>query len=76
MQHPGGLPHLTGLNKTRVDQANRHYAWVALVWPLCHERGVMVTVEDPTPSLFWHGARSCVDQTPRQMIMLPITLLA
>ena len=35
MQYPDGLPHLTGLNKTRVGQANRLYALVALVWRLC-----------------------------------------
>ena len=78
MEHPDGLPHLTGTNRTRVDQANRLYALVALIWRTCHARGIMVTVENPTRSLFLHTSfwaakpALMVDTVPNGLDSLPI----
>ena len=53
MDYPEGLPGLTGVNRTRVRQANKLYEFCRKVMDLCVEVGALCIVENPQSSLFW-----------------------
>ena len=51
--HPDGLPDLPFLQKMRVKAANRLYQFTAQVIRVCHNLGVLWSLENPQSSLFW-----------------------
>eukprot|EP00435_Cladocopium_sp_Y103_P072170 s444_g39.t1 len=52
-QYPQGIPGLTGVNRTRVKQANKLYAFCRRIMELCEELNILCIVENPESSLFW-----------------------
>ena len=55
-EYPEGLPSLRGANRERVSQANILYENLAecIRWVRCHKPQVMIVVENPANSWFWH----------------------
>ena len=51
--HPEGLPNLSGLDKTRVSQANMLYDFSLLVMKRCLSSDVYFTCENPRSSYLW-----------------------
>ena len=52
-QHPDGLPGISGVQRTRVLQANKLYALTCEVALLCMSLGILCCIENPARSLFW-----------------------
>ena len=54
--HPEGIPGLRGTNQERVSQANVLYENLTdcIRWVRCHKPQVMIVVENPANSWFWH----------------------
>jgi hypothetical protein len=50
---PCGLPHLRGLDVTRVETANCIYRLTAQFLSRCLKLGIYVSIENPTSSLMW-----------------------
>ena len=53
LQHPLGLPGLTGVDLVRTEAANHVYEVTAKLVRMLVAWGVFVTIENPTNSLFW-----------------------
>lgn len=51
--HPCGLPGLTANERLRVDQANRIYQFVGVLFLQLHLAGIIWTLENPLTSYFW-----------------------
>ena len=51
--HPLGFPWLKGVNKLKVEAANRLYEFSAKIVQLCDKCNVLFTVENPHNSLMW-----------------------
>jgi len=51
--HPEGLPGLEGINKIRVEKANKLYKFTAELVVFLEEIGVAWTVENPANSIMW-----------------------
>ena len=52
-EHPMGLPGLDSNQQLRVDLANAMYVESCKLFSHCVARGILVTLENPTRSLFW-----------------------
>lgn len=50
---PDGIPNLHGVNKDRVEAANKLYAFCVEVMETCERHNVLFTVENPSNSLMW-----------------------
>ena len=50
---PEGLPTLAGTDKLKVDQANLIYEFTGRICALCHEKGILWSVENPLNSIMW-----------------------
>ena len=51
--YPEGLPGLTGVNRTRVKQANKLYKFCQQVMDLCVNLEILCIVENPQSRLMW-----------------------
>lgn len=51
--YPLGVPGLTGADNLRVTAANNVYETVAKLAAIAHERGAIVTIENPARSFLW-----------------------
>ena len=52
-EHPMGLPTLNEAQQERVNLANAMYLEACKIFDHCIARGILVTLENPTRSLFW-----------------------
>ena len=52
-QHLLGFATLTGLDRTKVDQANNLYRFGVRVLHLCYTLGLLVSIENPMRSCLW-----------------------
>ena len=52
-QHPMGLPDLAPGERQRVTLANQMYSESCSLFQFCAQRGILVTMENPSNSLFW-----------------------
>jgi hypothetical protein len=50
---PNGVTGLSYVNKLRVSQANAIYHFVTEVALFCHDRNLLVCIENPRSSLYW-----------------------
>ncbi len=50
---PMGLPGLNPDERCRVQKANELYLHACLLFEACHARGILVTMENPSYSIFW-----------------------
>lgn len=50
---PMGLPNLEPDERCRVEKANELYIWACFFARICYTRGILVTLENPSSSLFW-----------------------
>ena len=55
-----GLPHLTGLNKAKVETANRLYRFTAKLMLWCLQLGCLISIENLWGSYFWACLVDCV----------------
>lgn len=52
-EHPDGLPDLNAADQERVRLANRLYEAACYLFRQAAERGILVTMENPSSSYFW-----------------------
>lgn len=52
-EKPMGLPGLSPSERLRVDLANLIYAFIAFISTLCHNMGILWSVENPLTSYLW-----------------------
>ena len=52
--HPNGVPYLTGSDFDRVCKANKLYAFTSRAVRYAIDNGIIVAVENPLNSMFWH----------------------
>lgn len=52
-KHPMGLPDLAPGERQRVTLANQMYSESCSLFQFCAQRGILVTMENPSNSLFW-----------------------
>ena len=50
---PMGLPTLGPEEQRRVAKANELYFYACEIFLVCHHRGILVTMENPSSSIFW-----------------------
>ena len=64
-EHPWGLPHLTGINATKVKQANLIYEFILECIGVCDEQGTFWAVENPRNSYLWKlpGFQKLIDES-------------
>ena len=53
-EHPEGRPDLDPADADRVSKANSLYRTTAEIWKFCLEHDIVVVIENPYRSLFWH----------------------
>ena len=51
---PEGLPGLGPSDAERAAKANELYRLTARIWDFCCENGIVVIIENPYRSFFWH----------------------
>ena len=54
VEYPEGLPGLGPSDAERVAKANELYRLTARIWDFCCENGIVVIIENPYRSFFWH----------------------
>ena len=59
LEHPDGIPGLTGVNLARVSAANILYAFCAEILEICVKLGKLFMLENPKNSLFWVTTAWC-----------------
>ena len=52
-RYPQGFPHLAGINKEKVTNANKNDEQMANCLGRCMDQGIGVSVENPKNSLMW-----------------------
>ena len=52
-EFPMGLPDLSTEARCRVEKANALYVSACEIFEVCHAKGVLVTMENPSSSIFW-----------------------
>ena len=53
-EYPEGRPDLDTADADRVNKANSLYHTTAEIWEFCLENSILVVIENPYRSLFWH----------------------
>ena len=52
-EFPMGLPSLGPEERGRVEKANELYVYACIIFEKCHIKGILVTMENPSSSIFW-----------------------
>ena len=52
-EFPMGLPSLGPEERGRVEKANELYVYACTIFEKCHIKGILVTMENPSSSIFW-----------------------